>query len=180
MFKARRYEFGVAHHYRFSDKLSLSQSFNYYPYFNEAGFYGMEADPGSKTMPALLFSKRNRNTVENTLQSKFNFNKRCGLSLRLRHYWSEVSHKSFFDLKENGRLAPTTIQNVEVRNGNQNFFNIDMEYSLQFAPGSLINIVWKEESLTYNDSALKAIFPILGVQWPHRITIIYLSKFSTT
>ncbi|WP_226999100.1 DUF5916 domain-containing protein [Flavisolibacter tropicus] len=159
LFKARRYEFGLAHQYRFSDKFSLSQGINYYPYFNEAGYYSNYSNPGSwRTMPVLLFSKRDRNTVENTFQAKYNFNKRSGISLRVRHYWSQVEHKAFFDLKENGLLEPTVVQDVEVRNQNQNFFNIDMAYSMQFAPGSFINIVWKEASTTYNDLISSSYF----------------------
>jgi len=109
-------------------------------------------------MPVLLFSKRDRNTVENTFQAKYNFNKRLGISLRVRHYWSQVEHKAFFDLKENGRLEPTVVQDVEERNQNQNFFNIDMAYSMQFAPGSFINIVWKEANTTYNDLISSSYF----------------------
>ncbi|HYH14382.1 MAG TPA: DUF5916 domain-containing protein, partial [Flavisolibacter sp.] len=152
LLKGRRYEFGLAHQYRFNDKFSLSQGINYYPSVNEAGFYSNFVDPGSRAMPVLLFSKRNRNTVEQTVQAKYNFNKRSGLSLRLRHYWSEVEHKALYDLKEDGRLIQTSLQNIEVENKSQNFFNIDMGYSLQFAPGSFINIVWKEESSVYDNA----------------------------
>jgi hypothetical protein len=152
LFHARRYEFGVAHQYRFSDKFSLSQGINYYPTINEAGYYSNYIDPGaSRSMPVLLFSKRNRTTVENTVQAKYSFNKRSGLNLQLRHYWSAVEHIALYDLKESGKLEPTSIENVAIQNQNQNYFNIDMVYSLQFAPGSFINIVWKEESTDHND-----------------------------
>jgi len=152
LFKGRRYEFGLEQQYRFNDKLSISQGVHYYPYFREAGFYSNYVDPSSfRTAPVLLFSKRDRNTVESTIQVKYNFNKRSGINLRLRHYWSEVEHKTLFQLNGRGRLEPTTLENIPVNNQNQNFFNIDMTYTLQFAPGSFINIVWKEESSTHNE-----------------------------
>ena len=65
-----------------------------------------------------------------------------GISTRIRHYWSKVDYKEFFTLLENGRLQPNASFN-ENENQNVNYFNIDMTYTWQFAPGSFLNIVWK-------------------------------------
>ena len=64
-----------------------------------------------------------------------------GITYRARHYLSTVDNKEFYILQSNGELAsnPTNY----TANQNVNFFNIDMVYTWQFAPGSFINIVWK-------------------------------------
>ena len=37
-------------------------------------------------------------TVQNSIYLKFNFNKKMGITTDIRHYWSEVKYKEFFDL----------------------------------------------------------------------------------
>lgn len=37
-----------------------------------------------------------------------------------------------------------------LNNRNFNIFNIDAVYTLQFAPGSFLNIVWKDEDQLFN------------------------------
>ena len=41
---------------------------------------------------------------------------------------------------------------------NVNFFNIDMVYTWQFAPGSFLNIVWKDASFISHDVVEKRYF----------------------
>jgi hypothetical protein len=73
-----------------------------------------------------------------------------GIRARIRHYWSKVDYKELFTLLENGNLEKnTTFQANE--NQNVNYFNIDMTYTWEFAPGSFINIVWKNAVYTYAD-----------------------------
>ena len=65
-----------------------------------------------------------------------------GITTRIRHYWSKVDYKQFFDLQTDGTLASKTGFTQDV-NQNYNAFNVDAVYTWQFAPGSFINIVWK-------------------------------------
>jgi hypothetical protein len=73
-----------------------------------------------------------------------------GLQARVRHYWSKVDYKDFFTLLENGGLQKNTTFNQNV-NEAVNYFNIDMTYTWEFAPGSFINIVWKNAVYTDTD-----------------------------
>ena len=132
-----------SHRYRFSDKFSLTQDFNYYPTKNDAGFYDVYYSTGTSTVEDVLFSRRNRQTVENVLRAKYNFNNRSGISFRARHYWSKVEPQQLYDLQTDGALLPTKHASVAIQNTNYNIFNIDAVYTLQFGPGSFINIVWK-------------------------------------
>ncbi len=143
-FHGKNYNLNLFHNYRFSDKFSLGQELGFRPSYNEAGFTDMAGD-------AIIFGRRTRNTVENILKSKYNFNNKSGITFRARHYWSKVQNHEFFTLNENGTLAHTGsyINDADV---NYNAFTIDAVYTLQFAPGSFINIVWKNAIYTSDNA----------------------------
>jgi hypothetical protein len=86
-------------------------------------------------------------TIENILKLKYSFTNRMGLTFRARHYTSVVSNKQFFNLNPDGTLkANNSIADNYDRN--VNYFNIDMVYTWQFAPGSFLNLVWKDSAIT--------------------------------
>ena len=145
-FGARIYDFNLQQRYRFSDKFSVTHDIMGGPSINDAGFYTTK---GSE----VIFSRRDRHTIENILRAKYNFNNRSGITFRARHYWSKVLPQQLFDLKSDGSLAPSQFNNIDIQNQNINFFNIDAVYTWQFAPGSFINIVWKNSIYTPEDWA---------------------------
>lgn len=59
--------------------------------------------------------------------------------------------KQLYDLQDDGTLQPTIHTNVVIQHQNYNIFKVDAVYTWQFAPGSFINIVWKDQSETFND-----------------------------
>lgn len=136
--------------YRFNDKLSLTQTVFYNPSDNEAGFYQIHSRN-------IVFSRRDRTTVENILSAKYNFNNRAGITFRARHYWSKVKQKQLYDLRADGELFPT-IYTITPEDFNLNFFNIDALYTWQFAPGSFINIAWKDEGQLFNTDSRTGYF----------------------
>jgi hypothetical protein len=150
LFNSRRYMITFNQRFRFSDKFSISHRLNAEPQTNNTGFAAFSGTD-------IIFGRRDRNTIENILNFKYNFNSRMGLNLRLRHYWSKVEYKEFFTLIENGELAKNTAFN-ENRNQNVNFFNVDMVYTWQFAPGSFINIVWKDAGFVFSDQVERDYF----------------------
>ncbi len=137
LYKSKRYMISFFQKFRFNHKFSISHSLSMEPQTANVGF--AEIDP---TTNDIIFGRRNRNTIENILTFKYNFNDRMGLNTRIRHYWSKVDYNKFFTLLQNGELADNNTFNDNV-NQNVNFFNIDMTYTWEFAPGSFINIVWK-------------------------------------
>jgi hypothetical protein len=143
LFNSPNLELNFSHRYRFSDKFSLTQDLNYNPSKNDAGFYDFYYAPGTSSLQDVLFSRRNRQTVENVIKAKYNFNNRSGITFRARHYWSKVTPQQLYDLQADGTLLPTSHNDAAMLNTNYNIFNIDAVYTLQFAPGSFINIVWK-------------------------------------
>lgn len=139
----RNYNFDIGNIYRFNDKFSLGQNISLIPSYNNAGFADIDAAGN------IIFSRRNRNTVDNRLNAKYNFNKRTGITFTARHYWSTVKAKQFYTLQNDGSLVNNNTYNGNA-DRNLNLFNIDMVYTWQFAAGSFVNLVWKQS--IYNNS----------------------------
>ena len=154
LFESKRYQVEFFQKFRFNNKFSINHSLNLEPQTNNVGF-------ADTTGNDIIFGRRHLNTVENTLGLKYNFNDKMGINTRIRHYWSKVDYKEFFTLLLNGELEKNSIYNKNV-NQNVNFFNIDMTYTWQFAPGSFINIVWKNAVFTYTDFFEKNYFKNFG------------------
>jgi hypothetical protein len=143
LFNSPNHEIYVSHRYRFSDKFSISHNVLYNPATNDAGFY-TKYYVGS-TLEDIIFSRRDRKTIENVLSLKYSFNNKSGITFRARHYWSKVEQKQLYDLNDDGTLSPSA-HNIALNHRNVNIFNIDAVYTWQFAPGSFLNIVWKDEA----------------------------------
>lgn len=135
LFKSRRYVLNLNQRYRFNDKFSIRHSLTTEPQTDNVGFADFDGAD-------IIFGRRNRNTIENILSFKYNFNSKMGLNTRIRHYWSKVAYKEFFTLAQNGELEKNNTFSLN-EDQNVNFFNVDMVYTWQFAPGSFLNIVWK-------------------------------------
>lgn len=138
-FSSKKYSVELRQRYRFNDKLSMAFGTSLEPQNNNVGFADIAGND-------IIFGVRDISTVENTFSIKYNFNKKMGIRADMRHYWSKVDYKdatqNFYKLLDNGKLEHTT---TYTGNANQNYnaFNIDAVYTWEFAPGSLINIVWK-------------------------------------
>lgn len=146
----------VKNNYRFNQKLTISTNSNLQLYHNNLGFATMF------NTDSIVFALRNRTTVENIFNIKYNFTNKMGLTFRARHYWSRVINKEFFSLQPSGdlRAIPGGISN-NVDN-NVNYFNIDMVYTWQFALGSFINVVWKNAISTFDTNTQHTYFKNLG------------------
>ncbi|HEX4958998.1 MAG TPA: DUF5916 domain-containing protein, partial [Lacibacter sp.] len=140
--------------YRFNNKLSVSNRLNFLPRFNNIGFSTL--DNGT-----VVFARRKVNTVENILNVKYSFTNMMWLTFRMRHYLSSVDNKEYFTLEKNGLLTANPSFNKNM-NRNVNFFNIDMVYTWQFAPGSFLNVVWKNSIFTQDSFIEQNYFKNFG------------------
>ncbi len=134
LFNSERYNFTISNRYRFSDKFSVNHRVNLQPQNNNTGYAGNDGEP--------VMGKRDIDNIENILNLKYSFNAMMNINVRVRHYWIKVDYESFYTLTMDKKLIanPGFTQNV---NQNLNLFNIDAVYTWQFAPGSFINLTWK-------------------------------------
>ncbi|HMU44715.1 MAG TPA: DUF5916 domain-containing protein [Chitinophagaceae bacterium] len=136
LFQSERYNFNMNNRYRFNNKITVSYGLNLSPQNNNTGFASFDEYDN------VIFGKRDIKTVENILNFKYSFNDKMNINTRVRHYWTKVDYKEFFTLLTDGSLQKNTAFNDNV-DQNYNVFNIDAVYTWQFAPGSFINVVWK-------------------------------------
>lgn len=97
----------------------------------------------------VVIGRRNINVTDNALSVIYNLTARMNINLRARHYWTKVVYNRFYYLNDNGRL--TQFANVVPADFNYNVFNVDCVYSWQFAPGSFLNLIWKN-NITQDDT----------------------------
>ncbi|MEJ7912235.1 MAG: DUF5916 domain-containing protein, partial [Chitinophagaceae bacterium] len=162
-FSGRSYYLGFFHRYRFNDKLSVNQEISYQPFANNIGFDNRDGN-------ASVFALRNRVTTENEIEAKYSFDNKSGINISIRHYWSEVDKHNFFSLNGDGSLnSYTPSPNYRKNNFAFNQFTLFAEYVRQFAPGSFINLVWKNENVNESSFANHHYFKNLHrtLQSPH-------------
>jgi Domain of unknown function (DUF5916) len=107
------------------------------------------------------FAKRRTNTIEQILNAKYSFTNKMGITFRARHYLSTVENKEFYLLQPDGSLLPHSNFRPDA-DQNVNYFNIDMVYTWEFAPGSFLNIVWKNAAQNSTNNVEKRYFKNLG------------------
>jgi hypothetical protein len=98
----------------------------------------------------VIFGSRYYQTMENRITFNVLFNHLISLSLNLRHYWALVRYDRFFNLQENGDLELSPYAGKHDQN--YNAFNLDLIFRWRFAPGSEMNIVWKNIVLNSNSN----------------------------
>ncbi len=138
------YEAELQQNYRFNSRFSVRHSLIYEARPRSMGYMASD-DVG---LP--VFALRDIRTINNILSFKYSFTNRMGLTFRARHYSSVVDAREYFAVKDDGNLSPRTEYNENL-DRNVNFFNIDMVYTWQFAPGSFVNVVWKNATANVSD-----------------------------
>jgi hypothetical protein len=133
-------EAGISPRYRVNNRLSFVYEISDSHRRDDIGFvnYNDESD-------TVTFGRRNMRTVSNIISSIYKFSNKMSLSFRLRHYWSSALYKGYYNLGQDGLLYQYGYGGDH--NVNFNAFNIDMVFFWQFAPGSELNIVWKNAVL---------------------------------
>ena len=99
---------------------------------------------------SIYFGSYYRNTLTNNIDISYNFNTKMALDFRLRHYWSWADYIETLWLNSDGTLSSQNNYAVD-SDINFNAFNIDMTFKWEFAPGSLMTIVWKNAIYDSNE-----------------------------
>lgn len=160
MFSNNSYNYNIGPRIRISDRAFVVYGFGNWITNNEPGFV-------SYTNDSILFGLRDVVTFENKIEGRYIFSSKSSLSLRVRHYWSQVEYKDFYNLEMEGELSPIdyiySLSSNEYINTddynheadiNYNAFTIDMTYYWNFAPGSELSIVWKNQLHTSSNQII--------------------------
>lgn len=122
--------------YRVNDKFQVSTSI---AILQDKGNYGWTFMNNMNGSPVI--ARRNVKTNTGILSAQYNFTARMNWNVRLRHYWSLLDNKIFYNLKTDGYWDEIAF--IPGQNVNYNTFNLDMFYTWDFLPGSRLTIAWK-------------------------------------
>lgn len=95
-----------------------------------------------------VFGFREIVTVSNTIEMIYVFNTKINLHWRIRHYWNKLNYLTYHYLLADGNLLQ--IDYPDQFDENFQVFNSDFVFTWQFAPGSFLNLIWKN-GLFQND-----------------------------
>ncbi|MDB9964202.1 carbohydrate binding family 9 domain-containing protein [Vicingaceae bacterium] len=130
-----------------NDKLFFVFDFTWEQSENEIG-YAISANRNANN-DKLTMGRRGIYVHIASITSNYIFNNKMALNLNLRHYWSTATYDKLYDLEFDGSLTEILYDegenssNVLNENTSFNAFNIDLGFRWRFAPGSDINVVWK-------------------------------------
>ena len=145
---------------RFTDKFSLSYSFNYE---RGSGGRGFVANKSGE----VIYGQRRQKTITNSISGVYNFNSFHGLSLTFRNYWSTVDYDyDLYTVLEDGSMDNSTGNNLDNLgyDPNINFgtWNLDFRYSWQFAPGSQLTALYRNSLFNFDNMSREGYFNSLG------------------
>jgi len=126
---------------------------------NDRGFVDLSDDES-----IIYFARRDVKSIENVVGVSYALNNKAGINLRIRHYWSGVTNKDYYQLQHNGSLTPDATY-LEDNNENYNAFNIDLVFRWIFAPGSELTIAWKNSILDSRSEVVENYWNNLGKTW---------------
>jgi len=132
---------------QFNDKLSTSFRWNYNVQYDDTGW--LDNGPNGE----IYFGQRDNYRVTNLWRIEYTLNNKMGFQFRTRHNWTKIVYNTFHELAEDGSLPLSDYD--EDLDFTFNFFSIDCGFSWRFAPGSDINLVWKNNIAgAFTDPAL--------------------------
>lgn len=142
--------------WRISDQFTVSLESEFGKQLNGEGWVANAGDE-------IIFGRRDFTEITNILGARYVFNNNMFLTFRLRHYWSKVKYKSYFELQDNGTGGLTDYSGYDefgnsLHNYSLNLLNIDMNYTWRFAPGSDIIFNWKNSIAGADDDVSKHYF----------------------
>ncbi|MFD2285050.1 hypothetical protein GJU39_09875 [Pedobacter petrophilus] len=141
LFGGKSYNFYLFQNFRLNDKVAFGLDLSFNPNYNYVNWVTTRGDQS-------IFSKYDRRTVENSLDAKYTFTNLMGVTVVLRHYWSDRRNKDFYLLKPDGNLTDYQGAPLTGLDRNYNVFNVDLIYIWQFAPGSTLSVSYKDAAET--------------------------------
>lgn len=134
----KNYSLILDQQYRFSDKLHLRYSVRGQKNRNDIGWAGYTADD-------IVYTKRNVNVLEQQIIGKYSINNVMNFNLKVRYYWAHVINDKFLNLREDGYFDDNSTYSLN-KNINRNIWNFDFSYTWWFAPGSLVSVLYRNNS----------------------------------
>lgn len=153
--KTQNYNIEISPLGRITNHFSFRYTFEYSKIFKQFGFASIDRQ---NMLP--IFGERNVTSMTNSLNGNYFFKNDLSLSLKFRHYLSVGKYAQTYYLQTNGFLSENISSTFQPSLYNFNFhsLNVDLIFSWQFAPGSNIMLIWKNEIFHEGDKIYSNIF----------------------
>ena len=143
------YDFNISPRVRFNDNFLLVYRISFNFNNGERGYATQVEDQP-------VFGERNRQIVTNSISANYTFDPFNVLALTFRHYWDTVNYDyEMFTLLDNGTLTTDSSFNRDNIGGDPNInfstWNIDLSYSWQFAPGSFLTALYRNQLFNFDN-----------------------------
>ncbi len=135
---------GFEPRWRVNNHFKFNYSFNYRKRNN---FKGYIADNGSD----IFFGNRQQKVITNAFGANYYFTVKSALNFNLYHYWTPVHYDKLFLLNQDGTLE--NINNDFVYDINYNYWNFDLVYIWEFAPGSQLSLMYRNRIEDIGDNS---------------------------
>lgn len=164
------YWFGFSPRFKLSEKFIFNYNFEFDKEIKDRG-YVTTLDDGNGD---IIFGQRDQKTIINSISGNYNFNTKHTLTLTFRNYWSTVAYEDqLYKLEENGLLSTTNGYNVSdtlINNPDKDYdpdenfdiWNLDFKYSWEFAPGSLLSALYRNQLFNSTDASEESYFDSLS------------------
>lgn len=170
---AFNYWFGIEPRIRFNDKFLVVYSFEYDDSKGDRGFVDKENDD-------IIFGQRDQKIIVNSISGSYTFNSFHCLSLTFRNYWAVVTYNDdLYTLQDDGRLNQDlgyTISDIDDPNVNFNTWNLDLSYSWQFAPGSQLSVLYRNQLFNSDELSRDTYFNSLKTLFEQPIQHVFSLK----
>ncbi|MCT4665735.1 MAG: carbohydrate binding family 9 domain-containing protein [Flavobacteriales bacterium] len=141
----------IAPRWQPNDRWLIIPSFTYNRIYNDLGWVDKKTNTAGT--PEVYFGKRHRTNITSTLNISYNINPKNTFNLNLRHYNSKADYydNDFFLLQGNGALKKSDFD-LEDTDPNINYtvYNFDLRYQWNFAPGSFLTLLYRN-NITHSD-----------------------------
>ncbi|MEN9335075.1 MAG: hypothetical protein RLZZ500_62 [Bacteroidota bacterium] len=135
------YGFQFAPRYRFSNKFALVFDYTFNHLNNNVGYVGQD-----DSINAIYMGRRKIDTHTVSLSGKYSINHNMTFNLVTRYYWSHAIYNNYYSLMDDGGLLNVTDSVALDADRNFNTWNCDLNFSWWFAPGSQMNILYRNKA----------------------------------
>ncbi len=158
--------YGINPRFKFNDKFLVVLRYSYDDYTADRGYIN-----GQDVDNEIIFGQRERIETTVSISGSYNFNPFNALTLSFRNYLSRVTYDNqVYNLQDNGSLlvsntnTKTTIGEDADFNPDANFntWNLDFSYTWQFAPGSQLTALYRNQIFNFSNNSKDGYFDSLN------------------
>lgn len=168
------YWIGGGPRFRFNDKFSMAYSY-------DREYYSGDRGNTTQVDDDVIFGDRQRVEITHSFNTSLNFNPYNTLALTLRNYWGVVEYdRKLFSLNADGTVTDTTGYTKDniPDNPDINFstWNFDLSYSWQFAPGSFITALYRNQLFNFDNASMDNYFDSIDTLFKQPISHTFSVK----